>query len=59
MRKYGEQGAFFDEEPYVVAPELTDVQREYAEEKAAEKLSMERFESERNFGQGVLETLSA
>lgn len=56
MGRYGEQGAFFDDAPYRVEVPA-DVQAELAELDEREAERMETFERERNFGQGVLETI--
>lgn len=57
MARYGEQGAFFAEEPYRVEVAPADIQPELAELDRLEAESMEAYEQERHFGQGVLETI--
>lgn len=56
MRGFGEQGAFFSADPFVVKVEQTDAEREAAEAKKLEDLSMEAYEVQRrHLGQGVLD----
>lgn len=57
MARYGEQGAFFAEEPYRVEVAPADIQPELAELDRLETESMEAYYQERLFGKDVLETV--
>lgn len=56
MPRYGEQEVFFSDAPYRVEVPA-DVQAELAELDELEAQRMEAFEQQRQFGQGVLETI--